>query len=226
MATAVREISRGYISTETCQLIDSLNRPIEPHTSKPVHLFATNYDADLCNDRHLKEFSGQERVFTAKDTNVSVGFQHVCSVGKNLKLKVGVPVILCQTLSRFLCNGRMGVVKQIGVDVISVMFDSQLHEIPHATFTFKGVLGKRVQFPLRLAFALTVHRAQGLTLNQVVVHCDKMTTPGQLGVALGRARNTSGLQVLSFRVNLIFNNTLKKLLNFMNLLSYPATAKT
>ena len=64
-------------------------------------------------------------------------------------------------------------------------------------------IASRVQFPLLLAFALTVHKAQGMSLPRVQVDCSGMTTPGQLGVAIGRATSKSGLRVLNFRRDLV-----------------------
>ena len=81
---------------------------------------------------------------------------------------------------------------------VSVLFGSQLCEIERATFTYPGISGVRVQFPLRLSFALTVHRAQGSSLDKVVIHCEQMHRPGQLGVALGRAKKLSGIQIECF----------------------------
>jgi len=49
--------------------------------------------------------------------------------------------------------------------------------------------------PLSLAYALTVHKAQGLTLESVIVDCRNIRQPGQLGVAVGRAKTREGLQL-------------------------------
>ena len=75
-------------------------------------------------------------VFPSKDTNVSREFEKVCPVDKFLKLKADVPVILCQTLSRNLCNGRMGIVKEFRNDKISVVFGTRVHEITRVQFSF------------------------------------------------------------------------------------------
>ena len=53
----------------------------------------------------------------------------------------------------------------------------------------------RSKIPLRLAYALTFHKAQGLTLDRVVVNCRIMHRPGQLGVAVGRTSVKRGLHV-------------------------------
>ena len=59
-------------------------------------------------------------------------------------------------------------------------------------------LACREQIPLILAFVLTVHRAQGQTLNFVEIDCYSFFVPGQMGVAVGRATNTDGLRIVNF----------------------------
>ena len=59
-------------------------------------------------------------------------------------------------------------------------------------------LACRTQYPIILAFALTVHRAQGQTLNYVEIDCYSFFAPGQMGVAVGRATSTAGLRALNF----------------------------
>ncbi len=119
-----------------------------------------------------------------------------------------VPVMLVQNLSDTLVNGLLGTVQGLG-DVektITVHFQHQTQpSVIHQThFTvFDPQVGKvcaqRTQFPLKLAFGLTIHKAQGLTLPKVVVHCNGIRHPGQLGVALGRATSVGGLQVCDYK---------------------------
>jgi hypothetical protein len=61
----------------------------------------------------------------------------------------------------------------------------------------KRDVATRLQIPLKLGYAFTVHKAQGLTLDCVEVDCRNINFPGQLGVAVGRAMKTDGLRVIN-----------------------------
>jgi hypothetical protein len=57
---------------------------------------------------------------------------------------------------------------------------------------------KRIQLPLKVAYAITIHKSQGMSLNILEVDCSGIFAAGQLGVAVGRATSTSGLRLLHF----------------------------
>lgn len=118
------------------------------------------------------------------------------SAEKVLSLKVGAPVILLSNLSAFLVNGRRGMVHKLEEDGPTVNFGGRL--VKMEKFHFTEGSAKRIQYPLKLAYAVTIHRAQGQTLENVVVDCTDLFAPGQLGVAVGRATKLGGLQVLNY----------------------------
>ena len=61
------------------------------------------------------------------------------------------------------------------------------------------VLATRTQFPVMPCYAMTVHKAQGLMLNRVVIHCSQEFVPGQTYVALSRVKSEAALQVVNFQ---------------------------
>ena len=67
----------------------------------------------------------------------------------------------------------------------------------------KKDIGARLQIPLKLAFALTIPKAQGMTLARVIVDCKNMFQYGQLAVAISRATCKKGLQILNFTRKLV-----------------------
>ncbi|XP_060605532.1 uncharacterized protein LOC132758030, partial [Ruditapes philippinarum] len=61
------------------------------------------------------------------------------------------------------------------------------------------VVAEREQFPLCLGYGLTIHKSQGMTLENVVVHCNGIFEAGQLSVAIGRAVSSKGLCLIGYR---------------------------
>lgn len=127
---------------------------------------------------------------------------------KRLHLKTGCPVVLIINISDTLVNGRRGTVIQLTPKCVTVKFDKgEVKDIDKRVFTLSDNSGKQVawrkQVPLRLAYAFTVHKAQGMTLEDVTIDATDMRIPGQLGVALGRAKKSKGVTLINFKEDLI-----------------------
>ena len=118
-----------------------------------------------------------------------------CQAPRILMLKVGAPVILLKNLSAELVNGLQGVVHEVSENPV-VNFNGKLVTLERYKFIYEK--GIRHQYPIKLSFALTVHKAQGQTLQHVIVDCRDFFAAGQLGVAVGRARSLAGLQVINY----------------------------
>ncbi|KAK3108203.1 hypothetical protein FSP39_003146 [Pinctada imbricata] len=97
--------------------------------------------------------------------------------------------------------------KRNSVDVTFFINKPLTVNITFSTFTTidpvdKTVLAKRVQIPLSLGYAITIHKSQGMTSRSVVVNCENCINPGQVGVGIGRAVSSDGLCVLNFKKSL------------------------
>jgi ATP-dependent DNA helicase PIF1 len=127
-----------------------------------------------------------------------------------LQLKVGAQVMLCRNmLSKGLVNGSRGIVVGFrivpaGVDIPSsyecpvVMFDNGTCMEVRMYSIFQGTGDcalKRYQIPLKLAWAITVHKSQGMTLSRAVLMVQNAFECGQVYVALSRVQSLEGLWV-------------------------------
>jgi len=205
----INELETGDLSDEGNAFLKSMDRPI-PNEESSVHLFARNLEVDLYNYHKLQSLEGQMKVYHSQDE----GSQHYLDkfvAQKNLGLKINCPVMLIRNLSDTLVNGLRGVVKKLDTDSIEVKFlineKPVFVSISRDIFTKfdpveKIVIAKRVQFPLKACYGITIHKSQGMTLPELVVDCENSVQPGQLGVAIGRAVSVEGLKVVNFKKHL------------------------
>lgn len=173
----------------------------------PTRLYCTNRDVDAENARELAKLQGDVHTFVALDQGPKQLlhiFSKGCSAPQELELKVGAQIVLTKRLEDKLVNGSRGVVKAFSAGGLPVVaFDNGLQkEIP--PMKWEGGMDKnlfREQIPLRLAWALTVHRCQGMTLDKVECSLAEAFAPGQIYVALSRVRTMAGLQMQSFDIS-------------------------
>ena len=191
----------------------------DPSHEEPLHIFFRKSPVDMYNQEVLSRLPGPLLTFPSRDS----GHTHLPenSVDKLLCLKAGCKVMLLFNINKYLRNGSQGVFLRIdpenGEDQLLVSFPTigtvKIQRKTWSKFDSKGnVIGTRIQFPLRPCYAITVHKAQGLTLNAAVVHCAQEFVPGQSYVALSRVRNEASIQVINFKSRF--------------LIPLPATVKT
>ncbi|XP_074732407.1 ATP-dependent DNA helicase PIF1 [Strix uralensis] len=166
-------------------------------------------DVEITNERRLQQLSGEVHTFEALDSDPMLVklIDAQCPVGGRVELKLGAQVMLAKNLdvSQGLVNGARGVV---------VGFESEQKGLPKVRFlcgvtqvikmekwVFKGPSGvhlSRQQLPLKLAWAISIHKSQGMSLDCVEISLSRVFESGQAYVALSRARSLAGLRVLDF----------------------------
>lgn len=128
-----------------------------------------------------------------------------------LSLRVGARVMTTVNDPNHLyCNGSLGVVTSIEPGAIGVRLDTG-SSITVALYEWKAkeykLVGDKIetidkgsctQYPLTLAWAITIHKSQGLTFDKVSIHANNIFAPGQLYVALSRCRSMEGIITESF----------------------------
>jgi len=185
---------------------------------EPIHLLPTNAEASAINFSKLRAHPGemfshtpQFEYFVPRLTEENK--QKICdalvrdSLTENpLRLKIGVPVILLKNhKSHLYVNGSRGIVTKVetyphgGIKLINVLLDGATEEISITSEEWERLNGngQRVarmhNFPMRLAWALTIHKSQGLTLDNVEIDLTKGFACGQAYVALSRLKSLDGL---------------------------------
>ncbi len=198
---SIREgrVGKSDLSALTSRCVDSDSENI-------TRLFTHNVDVDHLNEERLEKLSGKEHVFrmsvkgSAKYTRSFIGSLLVREV---LRLKQGAEVMFVKNdnFGKYV-NGTRGTVSgfKYGEPLVKLRSGRVVKASPQS---FKKeddgkVLAEAVQVPLRLAYAVTVHKSQGMTLDEAEMDLGRSFVPGQGYVALSRVRSLSGLYLRSF----------------------------
>jgi len=178
-------------------------------TSNPnaVTLVTTNSKADNINAKRLSQVQGSSKVFTAKITG---DFPvRNCSTPEYLELKVGARVMFTYAFGEAK-NGHIGVVKEftnkhivvhvngVNVPVEKVLFETFKYQFSESLGLSKEVNGTMLQFPLKLGWAITIHKSQGQTYQEVNIDMGRGSfATGQTYVALSRCTSLKGMNLLT-----------------------------
>ena len=174
---------------------------------KPTRLYPTNVDVDRINDRELNALidSGVEArsYSTVYHHTNSKRWAESSKISEIVTLCVGAQVVVTWNLNQALgvVNGTRGVVTSIkdGTQVLIALRDGREIAIPFVTVKDESKVSISYM-PLRLAYALTIHRCQGMTLDCVEVDLGSSIFEfGQAYTALSRVRDAASVHVLDLK---------------------------
>lgn len=177
--------------------------PPSPDGVAPTRLLTHRSAVDAVNERELSDLPGELVEFTATDDGDTDTLDASTRAPRALRLKVGAQVLLTKNVDRTLANGARGVVvgfqSRTGAPLVRFAPARPavpLPRSPHPISTWGGRRAVRYQVPLTLAFALSIHKAQGMTLAAVEVDASAAFEHGMSYVALSRATSAAGLRLL------------------------------
>ena len=226
----LNEVRMGEISDESKKLLKSCNRKKikENMGIKPTLLYPLNADVEEINQYYLDELC--ETVGEVNDYEAEVEiydkklpihkiekFKKDCPAVEILSLAIGCQVMLLWNLDleQGLVNGSRGVVTRFVNDMPIVRFlDGQTRLIDYHIWEMEEndtKLASIEQIPLKLAYALSIHKSQGCSLDYVITDLDDVFEYGQAYVALSRIRTSEGLIIRNLRLNKIKANPKAKL---------------
>lgn len=210
-------LNRLRHNTQTAEDISQLNEHYRPQL-KPkeekgyIHLTTHNYKADKINEERLKQLKGKTLTF---DATIDGDFpDKLYPNAYGLKLKTGAQVMFIKndpTGEGQFFNGKIGTISRLKKDQVWVRFESD-EEIEVDSYGWEHkrydlneetnevievILGTFTQFPLKLAWAVTIHKSQGLTFEKAILDMADTFAPGQLYVALSRLTSLDGLLLSS-----------------------------
>lgn len=171
-------------------------------------LFTHNADVDRINDEQLEKIPGTAQVYIMDATGAPPlieGLKRGCLSPERLVLKVGAAVMCTKNLPQLgLANGTLATVVAFERGTQNPILETRdgrritLSKQEWAVEESGKIRAKIAQIPLRLAWAITVHKSQGMSLDAAAIDLSRAFEYGQGYVALSRVRTLSGLFVLGF----------------------------
>ena len=205
----LNDIRNHRLDEHGCRLLqeryDPQFRPVDPGS---VLLTTHNRKADAVNSTALAELPGRTHEFEARIEGEFPESMFPCDAVLQLKSGAQVMFIRNDTEGGAYFNGKLAIVKRIDDADITVIFRDSGEEYSLHQETWENVgyrrdqksgtiikeaIGTFRQYPLRLAWAITIHKSQGLTFDKVVVDAGRSFAAGQVYVALSRCRTLEGI---------------------------------
>ena len=208
--------------------IEILNEFVKPDFDlKANHGYITltthNAKADTINAQSLTDLEGNAMTFFPE---IIGDFpEKIFPVDERLQLKTGAQVMFVKndlSFEKNYFNGKMGVIQSLSPNEIMVHFPQENKTIEVERYEWQNIrykvneatkeieeeiLGTFTHYPVKLAWAITVHKSQGLTFDKAALDVSQVFLPGQAYVALSRLRSLDGLILLSpLRMNGMTND--------------------
>ncbi len=196
-------VRSNTVGQETMHILK--RRHQAPMQEKITRLYTHNMNVDAINSIELAELPGKPKVFEMQSSGVERLVRDLkknCLAPEVLTLKEDAVVMFVKNnFDRGYVNGTLGVVKRFdeqGNPIVRTRKGDEIAALPESwRYEVDGqVLAQIHQVPLRLAWAITVHKSQGMSLDAAEVDLSKAFVPGMGYVALSRIRSLDGLRLM------------------------------
>ncbi|KAF7286831.1 hypothetical protein GWI33_003888 [Rhynchophorus ferrugineus] len=211
----LNKIRLGKVDEDVINILSATSKQkIEGDGILATRLCSHTADADIINESKLKALEGISKTFEAQDSipGTTKQLNQQTPVPDKLELKIGAQVMLLKNINitAGLVNGARGVVKSFRDGLPVVQFRNKKEYLAQQekwiVKTAGGASLTRKQVPLKLAWAFSIHKSQGLTLDCVEMSLGRVFEAGQAYVALSRAQSLETLRVLDFKSSQVWAN--------------------
>ena len=220
----LNNLRNNHLSEEDCSVLNKYVKvDFEPEDNEQfIFLTTHNRTADKINEDKLQKIEGRE--FEYKATLRGEFPESMYPISEKMFLKVGAQVMFVKndySGKQLFFNGKIGTVKSLDNDSVVVSFTDGSADVDVERFLWENkkyvlneengeieekLKGSFLHFPLRLAWAITIHKSQGLTFEHAIIDIEKAFAPGQMYVALSRLTSLNGLVLTNPISNLKVGN--------------------
>ena len=207
----LNEIRTNTLSEESAEILNKNYNPTFSPTKEDGYITLTTHNnrANLMNSSELNKLKTKSHFFNAE---ISGKFnENSFPNEEKLELKVGAQVMFIKNDSsqeKRYFNGKIGIVTDISKQNVTVQCANEIDEIVTERETWENInysinddtkeikediTGSFSQIPLRLAWAITIHKSQGLTFEKAIIDAEASFAHGQTYVALSRCTSLDGL---------------------------------
>ena len=207
----LNQVRNNELNAEGTALLEKRFQPAFRHRLHDGYIILTthNYKADGINLEELQKLPGKTFSYQAEIDGEF--YEKSYPADELLQLKEGAQVMFLRNdmdKSKRYFNGKIGIVTKLEADKIVVRCTNEEREIEVKKETWENiryswnkntrtldeeVLGSFKQYPLRLAWAITIHKSQGLTFDKAIIDAEAAFSAGQVYVALSRCTNLDGM---------------------------------
>lgn len=211
----LNNLRENTISQEDIEILNQHYKPDFKPKPEEGYVFLTthNYKADQINGEELHKLKGKSYKFKAEI--IGDFSEHMYPLEETLELKKGAQVMFVKndySGEKRYFNGKIATVKNLSTESITVDFNDGSDSIQVDKYTWEhkkyslnkehneiteNVVGSFMHYPLKLAWAITVHKSQGLTFEKAIIDVSRAFAPGQVYVALSRLTSLEGLVLSS-----------------------------
>jgi len=223
----LKNLRKGKIKKKHVELLrEYVDREVEDTLLvKPIKLYPINNKVNAVNKKELDKLETKEYEFEIKvNNNIKNNRVKKTDIDRetdylkknifnneNLKLKIGAQVMCTYNLnvSIGICNGSLGIITNIVNDTPVVLFNNGIEmNMERKKYESENIEGLSIsQYPLVLAYAISIHKSQGTTLDSAEIDIgNSIFECGQIYVALSRLKSLDGLYIKHFDPNKIYFN--------------------
>ena len=200
------------------QTLEDLNKryipDFDPGTDEGyITLTTHNYQSQAINEAKLKKLKGREHKFLASIEGEFPEYSYPTDF--ELIVKLGAQVMFVKndiSQDKLFFNGKIGKITRLEDEMIYVKCETDYMDIPVGLSEWENnkytineqtkeiietPIGKFIQYPLKLAWAITIHKSQGLTFEKAIIDANAAFAHGQVYVALSRCKTFEGMVLSS-----------------------------